>query len=95
MVKKRRSTREDQYREPVYLELQGRIAHAVKRLRRARGWTQEEAAHQCEMSTRLLQQVEHRTTNITLTTVARLAKGFEVDARELFARPRRSPRRIE
>lgn len=95
MAKRRRPGRQEQYEDPLYRELQDRIARAIKRLRKRRRWTQEEAAHRCGMSTRLLQQAEARASNLTLTTLARLAKGFEVDPRELLAKPRRSPRRVE
>lgn len=63
----------------------GRHASNIRELRKAKGWTQEDAAHACAMPVRLLQGVEAGSDNSTLITVARLVEGFEVDATELFA----------
>ncbi|MCA9605131.1 MAG: helix-turn-helix transcriptional regulator [Myxococcales bacterium] len=86
--KRRRPERKAQYESAVYQDLLARVASAVRRLRQQRAWTQEEAAHRCDMSTRLLQQVEAGTSNLTFTTLARLSAGFEVDASRLIGRPR-------
>ncbi|OJT19342.1 hypothetical protein BO221_37125 [Archangium sp. Cb G35] len=60
------------------------MAAAVRRLREEKGWTQEEAAHRCQMTTRLLQRVEGEDVNLTLTTLARLCEGLGVDVAQLF-----------
>ncbi|RKH42375.1 helix-turn-helix domain-containing protein [Corallococcus sicarius] len=66
----------------MYRDLQRRLAAAVRRLRQQREWTQEEAAHRCGMTVRVYQRVEGEKVN--LTTIARIAEGFEVDPVELF-----------
>ncbi|WP_158623554.1 helix-turn-helix domain-containing protein [Corallococcus sp. CA053C] len=68
----------------MYRDLQQRLAAAVRRLRQQRDWTQEEAAHRSGMTVRVYQRVEGEEVNLTLTTIARIAEGFEVDPVELF-----------
>lgn len=87
--RKRKAEREEQYRSPEFARLQGRLAKNLRALRREYGWTQEDAAHACSMSVRLFQGLEAGRTNATLTTLARLVEGFEVDVGQLFAPGRR------
>ncbi|NOJ82331.1 helix-turn-helix transcriptional regulator [Myxococcus xanthus] len=56
----------------------------MRRLREQQGWTQEEAAHRCSMTTRLYQRVEGEEANVTFTSLARLCAGFDVDVVRLF-----------
>jgi transcriptional regulator with XRE-family HTH domain len=82
-MRKRRENREGQYRSKAYLDLQQRIAGNLRQLRREYGWTQEDAAASCEMSVRLYQRVEGEGGNVTLTTMARLLEGFDIDPVDL------------
>jgi transcriptional regulator with XRE-family HTH domain len=73
------------YDSPVFKDLQRRLAANVRRLRAAKRWTQEDAAHACGMPVRLLQGVEAGKDNVTLVTLARLVDGFGGDVQRLFA----------
>jgi len=83
--RRRKAERAELYENPVFIELKDRLAANVCRLRAAKGWTQEEAAHQCGTPLRLLQGVQAGTDNVTLVTLSRLVEGFEVDVQELLA----------
>ncbi len=84
MVRRRRSERAAQYGSATYRDLVDRVAGNVRRLRRENGWTQDQAAEKCDLSTSFLQRIEGAGTNLTFTTLARLCDGFEVDARQLL-----------
>ncbi len=71
---------------PTYDALVARVGTNVRRLREARGWTQEECAYQCkDLGPALLRTIEAGRTNITAATLARLCDGLQVDVAQLFA----------
>ena len=75
------------YASPTYRVVLARIAANLRRLREARGWTQEECAGRCgEIAPALLRRIEAGGTNVTALTLARLCDGLEVDGEE-FLRP--------
>jgi transcriptional regulator with XRE-family HTH domain len=66
--------------------LDARLAVNVRRLREAKGWTQEECASQCgRLDPAVLRVIEAANANVTATTVARLCDGLGVDVLDLFA----------
>lgn len=64
--------------------LQERFAANARRVRLARGWTQEEVAWRSRLAVRMYQSIEAGRANPTLATMARLCAAFEIDARELM-----------
>jgi transcriptional regulator with XRE-family HTH domain len=63
-----------------------RVAVNVRRLREARGWTQAELASRADgMSERLYRLVESGQTNVTASTMTRLADALGVDVVEILA----------
>ena len=79
-----RRKRDETEREPDE-ELRKRIGAHVLALRRTNHWTQEQAAHYCDVPLRLFQLIEKCDANVTLITLGRLACGFDVDAAKLLA----------
>jgi transcriptional regulator with XRE-family HTH domain len=61
------------------------LARATRRLRRARGWTLEEAAEAADLDVRHLQQLESGGANPTVGTLLRVARGLGVEIGALFA----------
>lgn len=93
-MRRQTKVRAAQYERPLYRELLGRIAANIGRLREAKGWTQEEAAFQCDgMATYVYQCIESSQTNFTATTLARLADGFGVDPQMLLSPVKAPPKR--
>ncbi len=85
-MRRRNTAREELYERPAYHGLLERIGANVRRLREAKGWSQEEAAFQCgDMASPLLRRIELAATNVTALTLARIAEGLGVDASELLA----------
>lgn len=68
----------------MYRDWVGRVAANARRMREARSWSQEQAADSCGLDRRHYQAVEAGSVNLTLTTLARLTAGFEVDPIELL-----------
>ena len=64
--------------------LQMSLAEAVRKRRLQKGLTQESAAQAMEMSTRHFQKLEAGQLNITLRTLARVAKALDMELSELF-----------
>jgi transcriptional regulator with XRE-family HTH domain len=56
----------------------------IRRLRKARGLTQEELAERCELATDTIRRLEHGSFSPSLRTLRKLAKGFELSVAQLF-----------
>ncbi len=71
-------------------EIRRRLSVNLKRLRRARGYTQQELANFCQFSKNYISNVEQGRLNITLASLETLARGLGCAEEELL---RRDPRR--
>ena len=71
--------------EKLFRELQRRFAENLTRLRAAQGLTQEQLGQRTGLHWRHLQKMEAGESNVTMVTMARLADGLGVDARDLMA----------
>jgi HTH-type transcriptional regulator/antitoxin HipB len=61
-----------------------RFGDNVRAARRARGWTQEDLAHQTGLATVQVSRIERGAREIRLTTLLRLLAALEVESSELL-----------
>jgi transcriptional regulator with XRE-family HTH domain len=66
-------------------DLRETVATNVRRLRNARGWTQEDLADRVGLSARYVGQIERSQASMTITVLGRLADALKVDAAQLVA----------
>jgi transcriptional regulator with XRE-family HTH domain len=64
--------------------LSARLAASLRRERKRRNWTQEQAAERCGLATRHLQKLEAGTVNVTIRTIERLCRAYGVDVGRFF-----------
>jgi len=69
----------------AFEKIRYRLGLNVKKLRNAKGLTQEKLALQAEMGWRHLQKIEAGEVNVTLLTLAQLAKALGVDPATLLS----------
>lgn len=60
------------------------IGQNMRKYRRAKGLTQENAAAKANMSLRYWQQLESAEKNMTLKTLTSIARALEIDSLEMF-----------
>ena len=63
-----------------------RFGRTVRRLRQARGWSQEALAGRAELNRTYMGEIERATTMPSLQTAAKLAQALEVPLAELIGR---------
>lgn len=73
-------------------ELIRNVGRRIAELRRERDWTQAEAAEKLRIEEQSLQRFE-RGANLTLKTLAKLARVFEVPIQAFFEEAAAGPRR--
>jgi transcriptional regulator with XRE-family HTH domain len=74
-------------RPPVSFEdraLQRALGERVRSLRTARGWTQEDLVETSGLDRSFIAQIEGGHRNPSLRTIAKLAKGLQVEIADLF-----------
>jgi transcriptional regulator with XRE-family HTH domain len=69
----------------VVVEIRTRLAQNVRRLREARGWSQEDYADRAGIHRTYVSDIERARRNPTITVVEKLAQPLEVTASELIA----------
>lgn len=68
-------------------EILWRLSTNLRRLRKARGYTQRELAKLCGFSNTYISNVEQGTMNITLANLETIARGLDCAAEDLLRRP--------
>ena len=64
--------------------LRDTLATNMRRLRAARGLSQEALAHECGMNRTYLSAIERAERNVSIDNIARIAKGLKVDPWKLL-----------
>jgi transcriptional regulator with XRE-family HTH domain len=62
------------------------FGHGVRQLREARGWSQEQLAEQAGLNRSFVGEVERGEVTVSLSTVAKLARAFELAPSTLVKR---------
>ncbi|MEA2939711.1 MAG: hypothetical protein QOD09_240 [Bradyrhizobium sp.] len=68
------------------------LAANIRRLRKARGWTQDDLAAEAKMEQAAISLMENRRANPTLLMLETVAKALDVGFVDLFTAPARSRR---
>lgn len=66
------------------MDIHGRLARNVKRMRNDRGWSQEELADAAGLDRTYVSGIERKVRNPTIEIVERLAKALKVTASALL-----------
>lgn len=66
------------------MDIRERLALNLRRLRRHKGWSQEEFAHRADIHRTYISDLERGARNPTITVVDRLARALEVKPGELL-----------
>lgn len=69
------------------MNLRDVLALNIKKMRRARGWSQEELAHRAEIDRTYISAIERRVYASSIDVLARLAAALELDPAELLRLP--------
>jgi transcriptional regulator with XRE-family HTH domain len=70
------------------------LAANIRRLRKARGWTQDDLAAEVKVEQAAISLIENARANPTLLTLETVAKALDVSFVDLFAAPVK-PRRVK
>lgn len=68
-------------------DLRGVLAYNMRSLRVARGWSQEELAHACELDRTYVSAVERSRWNVSLSNIERFAVALDVQPWALLKLP--------
>nr|WP_321509885.1 helix-turn-helix transcriptional regulator [uncultured Hyphomonas sp.] len=72
------------------MNLRKTFADNLKKIRRARGWSQEELAHRADIDRTYVSLLERQIYSATLDVVSKLAAALEVEPSELLKRNRKN-----
>lgn len=84
-VAKRSPHREHLYETTAYQHVRSRFRANLRRIRRSRKLTHEQAGGLCGMTMQQFQMLESGDANLTFRTVSRIVEGLSIDVSELFA----------
>lgn len=71
-------------RSARFLAEVAQLGRRLRAVRKARGWTLDQAAEATGVDLKHIQMIEAGKLNVTVLTLVRLAEGFGVEVREFF-----------
>ena len=75
------------------MDIRKQVGLNVRRLRREKGWSQEDLAFECGLHRTYISGVERGIRNPTVTVIAKIAKTLSVEPDDLLRTQRRKAKR--
>lgn len=66
------------------MDIRSQVGINIQRLRQAKGWSQEELAHQSNIDRSYLSEVETGRKNVGIVKLDAIASALQIDIRKLF-----------
>lgn len=75
---------QEQKQQRLFMERKRNIAYNVRKLRQSHRESRDAAAYRCNLSSNSIVQAEREKTDIKLSTLIRIAQGYNVSVEELI-----------
>ncbi|MEN9996341.1 MAG: hypothetical protein RL462_1117 [Pseudomonadota bacterium] len=73
---------------PAAEDVRGVLAYNLRALRVARGWSQEDLAHECDLDRTYVSAVERSRWNVSLSNIEKFAQALQTEPWQLLRLPK-------